>query len=79
MDYAIPADHRVKLKECKKRDKFQDLVRELKKLWDMKVTVILIVIGALGNVTEELEQGLEDLEIRTRVNTIKTTVFQRSA
>ena len=30
----------------------------------MKVTVILIVIGTLGTVTEGLVQGLEDLEIR---------------
>ena len=37
--------------------------RELKKLWNMKVTIILIVIGAIGTVTERLVQGLEDLEI----------------
>ena len=31
MDFAIPADHRVKLKESEKRDKYVDLARELKK------------------------------------------------
>ena len=31
VDFAVPADHRVKLKESKKRDKHQDLDRELKK------------------------------------------------
>ena len=30
VDFAIPADHRVKLKECEKGDKYCDLVRELK-------------------------------------------------
>ena len=30
----------------------------------MKVTVIPIVVGALGKVTKGLIQGLEDLEIR---------------
>ena len=29
MDFAIPADHRVKLKETEKRDKYPDLAREL--------------------------------------------------
>ena len=53
-DFAIPADHRVKLKESKKRDKYPDLARELKKLWNMKVMVIPIVIGALGTVTKGL-------------------------
>ena len=28
--FAIPADHRVKLKESEKRDKYLDLARELK-------------------------------------------------
>ena len=30
MDFAIPADYRVKLKEGKKKDKYLDLARELK-------------------------------------------------
>ena len=41
-----------------------------KKLWNMKVMVILIVIGALGTVTKRLVQGLDGLEIRGRVETI---------
>ena len=31
VDFAVPADHRIKLKECEKKDKFLDLARELKK------------------------------------------------
>ena len=30
-DFAVPADHRIKLKECEKKDKYLDLARELKK------------------------------------------------
>ena len=69
MAFAVPANHRVKLKENKKKDKYLDLARELKKLWNKKVTVISIVIQALGRVTKVLAQGLEDLEIRGRVET----------
>ena len=29
VDFAVPADHRIKLKECEKRDKYVDLAREL--------------------------------------------------
>ena len=28
VDFAVPPDHRIKLKECKKRDKYLDLARE---------------------------------------------------
>ena len=65
VDFAVMADHRVKLKEIKKKDKYLDLARELKKLWNMKVTVTPIgVIGGHGTVTKE------DWEIRRRVETI---------
>ena len=43
---------------------YLDLARELKKKWNMKVTVIPIVIAALGTVTEGLIKRQEDLEIR---------------
>ena len=31
MDFAVPANHRVKLKESENKDKYLDLARELKK------------------------------------------------
>ena len=38
VDFTVPADHRVKLKESEKKDKYLDLAREIIKLWNMKVT-----------------------------------------
>ena len=75
VDFAVPADHRIKLKECEKKDKCLDLWRELKQFWNMQVTMIPIVIGAFGTVTKELLKGLEDLEIGGRVETIQTTTL----
>ena len=69
----------MKLKECKKRDKYLDLARELKKLWNMKVTIIPIMIGAFGTVTKGLLKGLEDLEGGDRVETIQTTALLKTA
>ena len=79
VDFAVPADHRIKLKECEKKDKYLDLARELKKLWNMQVTIIPIVIVAFGTVTKRLPMGLEVFEVRGRVETIKTTDLLRSA
>ncbi len=59
MDFAVSADHRIKLKEIEKKDKYLDLVRELKKQWNMKVTIIPIVIDVFGTVTKGLLKGLE--------------------
>ena len=74
--FAVPADNRIKLKECEKKDKYLDLARELKKLWNMQVTII---IGAFGTVTKGLLKGLEDLEVGGRVETIQTTALLRTA
>ena len=68
VDFAVSADHRIKPKESEK--KYLDLARELKKLWNMKVTIIPIVIGALCTVAKGLLKGLEDLEIKGKVETI---------
>ena len=79
VDLAVPANHRIKLKECEKRDKSGDLARELKKLWNMKVTIIPIVIGAFGTLTKRLLKGLEDLDVGGRVETIQTTALLKTA
>ena len=61
VDFAISADHWIKLKESEKKDKYLDLGRESKKLWNRKVTIIPIVIGAFGTVTKGSFKGLENL------------------
>ena len=71
VDFSVPADHRVKIKENE-----TDLVRELKKLWSINVTVIPIEISALGTVSKGLVRGLEELEIRGQTVTIQTTALR---
>ena len=58
--------------------KYLDLGREFKKLWNVKVTIIPIVICAFGTVTKELLKGLEDLEVGGRVTTIQNTALLRT-
>ena len=79
VDFDVPADHRVELKESENRNKYQTLPEKWKKLWNIKVTMMPIVIGAHGTVTKGLVRKLEDLEIRGRVETIQTTALLRSA
>ncbi len=62
-------DHRINLKESEKKDK----------LWNMKVTIVPIVIGALGTITKGLLKGQEDLEVGRRVENIETTALLRTA
>ena len=52
MDFAVPTDHKLKLKENEKKDKYVNLASELKKPLNMKMTIITIIIAALGTVTK---------------------------
>ena len=63
MEFTVPADHRLKLKESEKKYMSLDITSELKKLWNMNLTMIPIGVGALDTVTKELMQWQEDLEI----------------
>ena len=65
-----PGDQKINLKESEKKDKYLDLARELIKLWNIKVTIVPIVIDALGTITKGLLKGLEYLEVGGRVETI---------
>ena len=56
VDFAIPHDIRIEQKEKEKVDKYQNLKRELQKLWDMRVKVVPIVIGGIRNTTKRHEQ-----------------------
>ncbi len=58
---------RIQMKKCKR------------KLWNMKVTIIRILIGAFGTVTKGLLKGQDDLEIGGRVEAIQTTALLKTA
>ena len=62
----------------KKRDKYQDLAKKLKKkTWNMKVMVIPIVIGGLGTVTKGLVQELKgDQKKQTRNHIFLTEIHK---
>ena len=54
IDIAVPNDSGIFEKEKEKIEKYQDLRRELAKLWSIKTSVVPIVVGALGTVTKNL-------------------------
>ena len=78
-DFAIPADHSVKIKESNTKDKYLDLAREQKKLWNMRVMVMPVVVSELRMLPKSLEKELEKLKISVRIETFQTSVLIKSA
>lgn len=58
-------------------DKYKNLVKEPKHLWSIKVTIVPVVVGTLGTVSQKMEKRLEELEIR-RIETIQTRAVLKS-
>ena len=58
VDLAVPEDHRIKISQQSEIENYQDLKRELKMLWNLKISVVPIVIGALGTILKSLEKHL---------------------
>ena len=63
IDIACPGDNKVAEKEDEKIDKCRDLAREVSNLWNVKVKIIPVVIGALGTVPTLLESRIKDIGI----------------
>ena len=64
-DIAVPGDKRVEEKEREKIEKYQDIAREIRRLWKTSATVIPIVVGALGAVAK-LEEYMRMLDIEIK-------------
>ena len=77
IDIAIPGDSRVAEKEREKVEKYQDLKREVARIWSMrKVEVIPVVVGALGMITKNLDKWIEKIGIKMKAEHIqKTTIL----
>lgn len=56
-------------RETGKCEKFQDLAREIGRLWKSKMAVVPVVVGVLGLVSENLTSNLERLKIPGRKRT----------
>ena len=75
IDFAIPYDTRVDDKEVEKIERYLDLARELKKVWNMKVIVVPLKVGALGTPVKELEKRLKTICIEIKINELLKAVF----
>ena len=66
----------LKIEESENRVKYLDFARELKKLWNMRVTVILIVISTLDPPPKGLLRRLIELAIGDHIDTIDQNTEQ---
>ena len=50
-------------KEDEKVEKYQDLAREVRKMWGVRTKVITVVVGALGSIPLRLNDNLRAIKV----------------
>ena len=79
VDFAVLVNYKMKPEESEKLAKYFDIVREMKKLKNIRVTVVPIVIRSFGTVPKDLEKRPRELEIRGSIKATQTTPLLKSA
>ena len=73
IDFAVPGDSRIEEKDKDKIEKYQDLGRELQKIWNVKVKIKPLVVGSLGAIPKQFGSRLKQIG-----STVGTAQFQKT-
>ena len=75
IDVAIPADRNVVQKETEKKLQYKSLCKEIQRMWNLKCTIIPVIIGATGIVTRSLRKNLEAVPGRHSIHSLQKTAI----
>ena len=78
IDFAVTGDSRIE-KEKDKIEKYQDLGRELQKIWNVKVKIIPLVVGSLGVIPKQFGNRLKQIGITAGRAQVQKTVLLGTA
>ena len=80
IDVACPFDIRVKDKEKEEIENYQDLTRELKRIWKLRrITVVPFIIGTLGTVSKDIEKWLAEIGVTCRLESLQRACLMGTA
>jgi hypothetical protein len=75
IDVAIPTDRNVVQKEAEKNLKYKRLRVEIQRMWNLKCTVIPVIIGATGILMKSLRKNLETIPGKRSIHSLEKTAI----
>ena len=78
-DFAVLGDSRIEEKEKDKIEKYQDLGRELQKIWNVKLTIISLVVGSFRAIPKQFGNRLKQIGITAGTAQVQKTVLLGTA
>ena len=79
IDFAVPGDSRIEKKDKEKIEKYQDLRKELQKIWNVRVKIIPLVVGCLGAIPKQFGNFLKETGITAETEQVQKTVLLRTS
>ena len=79
IDFEVPGDSRIEEKEKNNIRKYQDLGRELQKIWNVKVKIIPLVVVSLGGISKQFGNRLKQIGITVGTAQVQKTVLLGTA
>jgi len=74
-DMAIPADRNVVRKEAGKKLKYRSLCVEIQRMWNLKCTIVPVIIGATGIVMRSLRKNLGAVPGKCSIDSLQKTAI----
>ena len=75
IDFAVTGDSRIEEKEKDNIEKYQDLGRELQKIWNVKMKIMPLVVGSLCAIPKQFGNGLKQIGITAGTAQVQKTVL----
>jgi hypothetical protein len=73
IDVAIPAVRSVVQKEAERKLKHKSIDIEIQRMWNLKCTIIPVIIGATGIITKSLRKNLEAILGKHSIDSLQQT------
>jgi len=75
IDIAIPANRNVVQMGAKKKLNYKTLSIEIQRMWNLKCTIVPVIIGATGIVTRSLRKNLEAVPGKQSIDSLQKTAL----
>ena len=79
IDVAIKGDRNVIKKEAENSLKYKDLTIEIQRMWNVKASVIPVIIGATGTISESFRKYASDIPGNHDVKELQKTAILGTA
>ena len=71
----IPADRKVVQKEAEKNLKYKSLCIEIQRMWNLKCTIVPVIIGSTRIITRSLRKNLEIIPGKHSIDSLQKTAI----